>query len=168
MQFKTKGRALKFGDNLNVDFICSTKYLTAPREEWAKHCMEALDPDFPKKVSRGDVIVAGDGFGCGLGHAQANIALKDCGVAGIIAKSFGTQFFRQCIDNALPIIECEDILEFVSEGDLVEVDFETGEIKNLTTAATRAGKVPEGPPMEILKAGGLIPFITSELSRSSA
>ncbi len=149
---KISGRVWKFGDNIDTDVIIPGKYLrTTDIGVFASHVMEGLDPDFSKKVKKGDIIVAGRNFGCGSSREQAPLALKHAGIACIVAESFARIFFRNAINVGLPIIEakikCED-------GDIIEVDLEKGQVKNKDHAYAGT-RLPEFL-REILADGGLV------------
>ncbi len=159
-----KGRVWKFGDNVDTDAIMPARYLiyTKP-EELAKYVMTGIDEDFPKKIKKGDIIVAGKNFGCGSSREHAPIGLKAAGISCVIAESFARIFYRNAINIGLPLIECKGIYNKVKEGDELEVDLKTGIIKNLTTGETIQGqKIPEFM-MEILEAGGLMPYLINKL-----
>jgi len=127
-----KGKAHKFGDDINTDDIISAKYLVSTdSKELGSHCMEAIAPDFTKKVSSGDIIVAGNNFGCGSSREHAPMAIKGCGVAAVLAKSFAAIFFRNAINIGLPFLESQDT-DKIKDGDIVEIDLASGEIKNIT------------------------------------
>ncbi|HDK28123.1 MAG TPA: 3-isopropylmalate dehydratase small subunit, partial [Candidatus Atribacteria bacterium] len=128
-----KGKAWKFKDNIDTDVIIPARYLnTSNPKELALHCMEDYDPEFVKKMDKGDIIVAGKNFGCGSSREHAPIALKVAGVSCIIAQSFARIFFRNAINIGLPIFESEEVGEECLPGDLLEVDTVEGIIKNLT------------------------------------
>jgi 3-isopropylmalate/(R)-2-methylmalate dehydratase small subunit len=131
-----KGKVHKFADDINTDDIISAKYLvsTDPKE-LGSHCMEAISPDFAKKVSSGDIIVAGNNFGCGSSREHAPVAIKGCGVSAVIAKSFAAIFFRNAINIGLPFLE-SDAVDSINDGDLLEIDLGNGIIRNLTTNQT--------------------------------
>jgi len=157
------GRVFKFGDNIDTDLIIPARYLdrTDPKELGA-HCMEGVDPEFPKKVKEGDIIVAGYNFGCGSSREHAPLAIKGCGVACVIAKSFARIFFRNAINTGLPILESRDAHE-IDEGDEVEVDLEKGEIRDITKEKIfRASPFPDFM-LEIMKAGGLTEYTKRRL-----
>lgn len=152
-----KGRAYKFGDDINTDEIIPARYLhTTDKAELARHCMEDADSQFAKKVRPGDIIVAGRNFGCGSSREHAPISIKAAGVSCVIAESFARIFFRNSINIGLPIIESKDAAAGIREKDAVAVDTHKGVIKNLRTKKTyRIEKYP--PFMEkIIKAGGLM------------
>lgn len=130
---KLTGKAHKFGDDINTDYIISGKYKfkTLDEKEMAKHIMEDLDPEFYKKISPGDFIVAGKNFGCGSSREQAPVAIKAAGISAVIAKSFARIFFRNSINIGLPAIECKDA-DNIDSGDELEVDLNDGIIFNNT------------------------------------
>ncbi|MEO2065370.1 MAG: 3-isopropylmalate dehydratase small subunit [Desulfurobacteriaceae bacterium] len=159
-----KGRAFKFGDDINTDEIIPARYLnTSDPQELAKHVMEDADPEFPKKVKPGDIIVAGKNFGCGSSREHAPIAIKAAGVSAVIAKSFARIFYRNAINIGLPIFESPEAVEGIEEGDIVEINPETGVIKNLTK-----GKEFKATPIsedirKIMEAGGLMEYAKQKL-----
>lgn len=157
---RIKGKVWKFGDNIDTDVIIPARYLnTTDSEELGKHCMEDVDPDFSKKVSRGDIIVAGKNFGCGSSREHAPIAIKACGVSCVIAESFARIFYRNAFNTGLLILESREVTSEAEEGDELEVYPEEGKIINLTKNKTYQIK-PIPPFMKaILEDGGLIPHI---------
>jgi 3-isopropylmalate/(R)-2-methylmalate dehydratase small subunit len=157
---KIKGKVWKFGDNIDTDVIIPARYLnTTDPEELAKHCMEDADPEFSKKVKKGDIIVAGRNFGCGSSREHAPIAIKACGIACVIAESFARIFYRNAFNTGLLILECPEAVKDTDTGDELEVYPEEGKIINLTKGKTYFTK-PLPPFMkEILEDGGLIPHI---------
>jgi len=159
-----KGRAFKFGDDINTDEIIPARYLnTSDPKELAKHVMEDADPEFPKKVQKGDVIVAGKNFGCGSSREHAPIAIKAAGVSAVIAKSFARIFYRNAINIGLPIFESPEAVEGIEEGDVVEINPETGVIKNLTKG-TEYKATPIPPDIrKIMEAGGLMEYAKQKL-----
>jgi len=159
-----KGRAFKFGDDVNTDEIIPARYLnTSDPKELAKHVMEDADPEFPKKVKEGDVIVAGKNFGCGSSREHAPIAIKAAGVSAVIAKSFARIFYRNAINIGLPIFESPEAVEGIEEGDIVEVNPETGIIKNLTKGREfKANPIPRDI-RQIMEAGGLMEYAKRKL-----
>lgn len=155
-----KGKAWVFGDNVDTDVIIPARYLNTTRpEELAVHCMEDIDPDFSKKVSKGDIIVAGRNFGCGSSREHAPIAIKGAGVSCVIARSFARIFFRNAINIGLPVLECGEAVESIKAGDEVEVDLERGIIRDLTAGREFAAR-PYPPFLEeIIRAGGLLEYV---------
>ncbi|MBC7075891.1 MAG: 3-isopropylmalate dehydratase small subunit [Syntrophomonadaceae bacterium] len=161
---KISGRVHKFGADIDTDAIIPARYLnTFDPQELAKHCMEDADADFPKKVKKGDIIVADKNFGCGSSREHAPIAIKGAGVSCVIAKSFARIFYRNCINIGLPILECPQAVDAIGEGDEVEVDFETGKIKNLSTDEEYRAVPFPGFMQDIMDKGGLINYVKSKV-----
>jgi 3-isopropylmalate/(R)-2-methylmalate dehydratase small subunit len=151
-----KGKAHKFADNVNTDEIIPAKYLNLTDPvELGRHCMETVDPDFPQKVSAGDIMVAGNNFGCGSSREHAPVAIKGVGISCVIAKSFARIFFRNCINIGLPILEIQNTDE-INAGDELEVDLQKGVVKNLTQNKTYQSQPFPAFMQEIVKAGGLM------------
>jgi 3-isopropylmalate/(R)-2-methylmalate dehydratase small subunit len=151
---KITGKVIKYGDNVDTDVIIPARYLTTSNEaELAAHCMEDLDKTFVSRVRPGDIMVAGANFGCGSSREHAPIAIKASGIACVIAKSFARIFYRNAINTGLAIIEFDGDID---EGDMLEVDFDKGELKNLTKRTT--GEFPPFPPFlqNIIDKGGLL------------
>jgi 3-isopropylmalate/(R)-2-methylmalate dehydratase small subunit len=159
-----KGRVWKYGDDVNTDVIFPGKYTYQPMEpeEMAEHAMEDLDPEFAKNVQPGDVIVAGKNFGCGSSREQAATCLKAAGVAAVVAESFSRIFFRNAINNGLPVIELASGTGTIGKGDAIEVDFESGVVRHKGTEH----RFPPLPPevLAILVDGGLIPHVKKVLA----
>ena len=154
---KFTGKVIKYGDNVDTDVIIPARYLnTSDHKELASHCMEDLDKDFTKRVEIGDIMVAGDNFGCGSSREHAPIAIKASGISLVIANTFARIFYRNAINIGLPILECEEAAEEINAGDEVKVDFDTGVITNITTGKTyKAQPFPEFI-QNIIKCGGLL------------
>ncbi len=152
-----KGKAWKFGNNIDTDAIIPARYLnTSDPDELAKHIMEDADKDFISKIKPGDLIIAESNFGCGSSREHAPIAIKAAGIQAIVAKSFARIFYRNAFNIGLPIFESEDAPERIIEGDEIEIDADNGIIKNITKNETYAAK-PIPPFMqELISAGGLI------------
>jgi len=128
-----KGKVLKYGDNINTDEIIPARYLdTTESKELAKHCMEGLDKNFLNKIKDRKILIVGRNFGCGSSREHAPLALKEAGVRCIIAISFARIFFRNAINIGLPIIECEEAVIRVKEGDEVQIDMVRGKIGNVS------------------------------------
>lgn len=163
---KAKGKAWKFGNDINTDEIIPARYLnTSDADELAKHCMEDADPDFFKKISAGDIIVAGKNFGCGSSREHAPISIKAAKISCVIAESFARIFYRNSINIGLPIVESPDAAKDIEPGNEIEVDFNSGEIKNITKNKTYKS-VPFPPFMQdLIQKGGLMSKIKSELSK---
>lgn len=154
-----KGKAYKFGNDINTDEIIAAKYLNLTDEgELGKHCMETLVADFSKKVSVGDIIVGGKNFGCGSSREHAPRAIKGAGISCVIAKDFARIFFRNAINIGLPILEVEQAQE-INNGDLLEVDLSKGVIKNLMqNKVYKSSPFPEFM-QELVHVGGLINWV---------
>ncbi|MFH0975452.1 MAG: 3-isopropylmalate dehydratase small subunit [Spirochaetota bacterium] len=163
---KVTGKVWKFGNNINTDEIIPARYLNvSDPDELAKHCMEDADPKFMQKKSDGDIVVAGENFGCGSSREHAPIAIKAAKISCVLAISFARIFFRNCLNMGLPILEASDAAREINEGDTIEIDFDSGEIKNKTTGKVYHAK-PFPPFMQDLIAkGGLMNKIKSELSK---
>jgi len=159
-----QGKVWKFGDNVDTDLIIAARYLnTSEPEELAKHVMEDADPAFVKKMQKGDIIVAGENFGCGSSREHAPIALKAAGINAIIAPSFARIFYRNAFNMGLPIFELKEADE-INEGDVVKVDMDAGEIINISQAKTyKFTPIPEFM-QELVNAGGLIEYAKNEIA----
>jgi len=153
------GTAWRYGDNVDTDVIIPARYLnvSAP-EELARHCMEDVDPDFANAVQPGDIIVAGENFGCGSSREHAPLAIKGAGVACVVAKSFARIFYRNSINIGLPILECPEAVEETEEGDQLTVDLKAGTITNERTGRTYRTSPFPAFIMGIIQAGGLVPY----------
>ncbi len=151
---KLKGSVIKYGDNVDTDVIIPARYLnTSDPKELASDCMEDLDKTFVGRVKPGDIMAAGSNFGCGSSREHAPLAIKESGVGAVVAKSFARIFYRNAINIGLPIIECD---AQIAEGDEVEIDFDKGELKNLTKNQT-AQFAPFPPFLQnIIAKGGLM------------
>lgn len=155
-----KGKAIKYGNDINTDVIIPGRYLNFVKpEELALHTMEDLDPDFFKTFTKGDVIVAGRNFGCGSSREQAAMCLKYAGVGAIVAKSFARIFYRNAINQGLPVIESSEAVDAIENKDELSIDFDKGLIKNVTkNLRFTMQPVPEFL-QEIITAGGLVPWL---------
>ncbi len=159
---KFTGKSIKYGDNVDTDVIIPARYLnTIDKKELAAHCMEDIDKDFSKKISAGDIMVAGNNFGCGSSREHAPIAIKESGISLVIARSFARIFYRNSINIGLAIVECNEAVDGISNGDVVEADLENGVIYNRTTGKSFATQ--PFPPFiqKIIENGGLVASIQS-------
>ncbi len=164
-----KGKVWKFGDHIDTDVIIPARYLnTSDPYELAQHCMEDADPEFAKKVNKGDIIVAGENFGCGSSREHAPIAIKYAGVSCVVAKSFARIFYRNAINTGLPIIEAPGAVDRIDEGDELEIFLEKGVIKNLTKNEEYSFEPLPEFMMNLLTSGGLIPFVRKRLQQKGA
>ncbi|MDI6784353.1 MAG: 3-isopropylmalate dehydratase small subunit [bacterium] len=157
---KFKGKVFKYGNNVNTDEIIPARYLnTSDPDELASHCMEDIDAQFIKKMKPGDIIVAGDNFGCGSSREHAPVAIKTAKISCVIANSFARIFYRNSINIGLPILECPEAVADISNGDELEVDLSTGTIKNCRSGKTyHAASFP--PFMRtLISAGGLMNYV---------
>jgi 3-isopropylmalate/(R)-2-methylmalate dehydratase small subunit len=155
-----EGKVMKFGDKIDTDVIIPARYLKYTDPQYlAQHAMEPLDPEFYKKASSGVVIVAGKVFGMGSSREQAAIALKAAGVRAIIAESFARIFYRNAINNGLPVITLKDATKLINEGEIVRINVETGEIE--VNGRKYQGKGISGMALEILKSGGIMEYLKS-------
>jgi 3-isopropylmalate/(R)-2-methylmalate dehydratase small subunit len=147
-------------DHINTDEIIPARYLTTDDEaELAKHCLEDLDAYFVKKVNKGDVVVAGEDFGCGSSREHAVWALRGAGVQTVIAKSFARIFYRNAINNGFYLIESAEALEKINDGDELEIDFKAGLIKDKTAGIdVKFAPLPDFA-LEIINDGGLLEHI---------
>jgi 3-isopropylmalate/(R)-2-methylmalate dehydratase small subunit len=158
-----ESKVWKFGKDIDTDLIIAARYLnTSDPVELAKHVMEDADPDFVTKIGKGDVIVAGENFGCGSSREHAPIALKAAGITAVIAPTFARIFYRNAFNTGLPIFELPEAEE-IKEGDKITIDMDAGTIINTTTGKSYAFKpIPEFM-QKLLKAGGLMPFAKEEI-----
>lgn len=160
-----KGKVWNFGANIDTDVIIAARYLnSSDPEHLAKYVMEDADPDFPKKLNRGDIIVAGENFGCGSSREHAPIALKAAGVAAVVAPSFARIFYRNAFNMGLPIFELPEALE-IKEGEEISINLDSGEIKNLTNQKSyKFIPIPEFM-QELIATGGLINYAKAEMTK---
>ncbi len=157
---KFNGKAIKYGDNVDTDVIIPARYLnTIDKKELASHCMEDIDKEFANKVEVGDIMIAGNNFGCGSSREHAPIAIKESGISLVIAKSFARIFYRNSINIGLAILECEEAVDSISEGDKLEVDLDRGIIHNVSTGKSFETKPFPEFIQKIIAAGGLIESI---------
>ncbi len=158
------GKVWKFGDNIDTDLIIAARYLnTSDPQELAKHVMEDADPEFKTKLNPGDIIVAGENFGCGSSREHAPIALKAAGVSAVVAKSFARIFYRNAFNMGLPIFELKES-DMIDEGDLIEIDMQNGKIKDIDKNSTYTF-TPIPPFMqELISTGGLMNYAKEKIS----
>lgn len=155
-----QGKVWKFGDDVNTDEIIPARYLSfTDPEKLAEHVMEDADPLFPKKVSRGDIIVAGKNFGCGSSREHAPVAIKGAGIACVIATGFARIFYRNAFNMGLLILESAEASDKIHDGDVVRVDQQSGTIHNITSGESfQVTPIPKFMD-ELLSNGGLIQHI---------
>jgi len=158
-----KGRAWTFGDHINTDLIIPGRYLDDySAKNLAAHVMEDADPEFPRKVAKGDIVVAGRNFGCGSSREQAPLALKHAGVSAVVAGSFARIFYRNAINVGMPVIVCPAAAARIRSGDLIEIDLHGGSM------VLKDGERITFPPLpdfliRILDEGGLAPYTRRRL-----
>jgi len=161
-----KGVAWRFGDDIDTDAIIPARYLnTHDPAELAKHVMEDADRDFPNKVRRGDIIIAGKNFGCGSSREHAPIAIKASGIQAVVARSFARIFYRNSFNIGLPIFESAGASAGIREGDVVEIDADSGKIRNLTVGEEYYSEVIPPFMQELITAGGLIEWTKEKIER---
>jgi 3-isopropylmalate/(R)-2-methylmalate dehydratase small subunit len=159
-----QGKVWKFGDNVDTDLIIAARYLnTSEPSELAKHVMEDADPEFVSNMTEGDIIVAGENFGCGSSREHAPIALKAAGVSAVIAPTFARIFYRNAFNMGLPIFELAESAE-INEGDVVRIDMAAGEVINVTQAKTYKFLPIPDFMQQLVDAGGLIAFAKKEIA----
>ncbi|MBV9503523.1 MAG: 3-isopropylmalate dehydratase [Acidobacteriia bacterium] len=154
-----EGACWKFGHNIPTDLITPTRITLSSIAEMAKHVLETADPEFPKRVQPGDILVAGRNFGCSSGRAIAPKALKATGLSVIVAELFARTFYRNGYEIGLPLVEAPGIHELVESGDRVRVDVANGVVEDLTSGKSIQGMPPSEFLLEMLQAGGLIPLL---------
>jgi len=161
---KFKGKVWKFKDDVNTDEIIPARYLnTTDSKELGAHCMEDIDPEFSKKISKGDIIVAGKNFGCGSSREHAQISIKGAGISCVIAESFARIFLRNAINMGLAILEIKDI-SGIKEGDYLEVDLASSHVLNLTEHKEYRAKLMPRFIQEIIRSGGLLKWISKDMT----
>jgi 3-isopropylmalate/(R)-2-methylmalate dehydratase small subunit len=158
------GRIWKFGDHINTDLIIPGRYLdNYDPQHLAAHAMEDADPRFAGNVRKGDIILAGRNFGCGSSREQAPLALRAAGVGAVITGSVARIFYRNAINVGLPVIVCPEAVRILEQGGQADIDLEKGMIRNPATGDQ--ARFPPLPPflMDILKSGGLVPYMKERL-----
>ena len=159
-----EGIVHKFGDNVDTDAIVPARYLdTTDPAELAPHCLETIDQQFAARVKSGDLIVAGDNFGCGSSREHAPLAIKGCGVAGLVAKSFARIFLRNAINIGLPVFESPEAAEQAASGHRLQVDADRGVIVNLTLGKEYTTQPLPEFLQQIVASGGLVNYVRARL-----
>jgi 3-isopropylmalate/(R)-2-methylmalate dehydratase small subunit len=160
-----RGRVHKYGANVDTDAIIPARYLNInDPAELAKHCMEDIDEGFAERVRPGDIIVATTNFGCGSSREHAPLCIKAAGVSCVIAGSFARIFYRNAINIGLPILECDDAVDKTDAGDEIEVELESGSIRNSTKGVTFQAKPYPDFMLELMRAGGLVEYTRRRLA----
>lgn len=166
MKKTIKGGAIVVGKNIDTDQIYPGRYLDLIEvEDIAKHSMEGVDPNFHKRFNKGDIIVSDKNFGCGSSREHAVITLKAAGVGAIIAPSFARIFYRNAINLGLPLITCKNIMEFIDESDQLEVELNTGVIKNITKATEIKGDELPQFVLDMIYHGGIKQYYINKASK---
>jgi 3-isopropylmalate/(R)-2-methylmalate dehydratase small subunit len=169
MEAKLRGHAHKYGKNVDTDVIIPGKYCNIiDPVELGKHALEGLDPEYTGRMRAGDIIVADTNFGCGSSREVAPIAIKGSGTSAVIAKSFARIFYRNALNIGLPIFESAEAVDGIESGDEIELEPESGTIKNITKGKTYHSA--EFPPFmrSLIDAGGLVPYVEKRLAERSA
>lgn len=159
-----EGRAYKFGDNINTDFINPAQYMELPMDQMIQHAMEGADPDFSKNVRPGDIMVAGKNFGSGSSRETAPMVIKGNGIEVVVAEFFARIFYRNSINIGLKVLTCPDAYK-ISHGDMLRIDLEAGSIENLTTGETYSCTALPKHILELVEDGGLIPHLEKTLKK---
>ena len=164
MNTPLEGNCWKYSDNIDTDVIIPARYLnTSDEKELASHCLEDIDTTFAKEVKQGDIIIAGENFGCGSSREHAPIAIKASGISVVIAKSFARIFFRNAINIGLPILEHPLVADECDKGDRISVDLEKGIIKNITKNKSYACEAFPEEIQNLIKQGGLVNYTRKKL-----
>jgi 3-isopropylmalate/(R)-2-methylmalate dehydratase small subunit len=154
-----QGAVWRFGDNIDTDVIIPARHLSMLEpDDLARHCMEDIDPHFANAVQPGDLIVAGENFGCGSSREHAPLAIKASGVSCVVASSFARIFYRNAINVGLPILECPAAAREVQNGQRLRIDLVSGQVQNLTTGTSYQSEPYPRFMRDIIDAGGLVPF----------
>lgn len=161
------GRAWVFGENVDTDVLAPGRYMKFGIEEIAKHCLEAVDPAFASAVKPGDVLVAGRNFGAGSSREQAAGALKQLGIACVLAPSFGGIFYRNALNLGLPVIVCESV-DRIREGDTIDVDPEHGTVRNHRSEETLACEPIPPHLLPMVRDGGLLAHLERRMREKKA
>jgi 3-isopropylmalate/(R)-2-methylmalate dehydratase small subunit len=166
---KFEGTVHKYGRDVDTDVIIPARYLnTSDAAELASHCMEDIDPEFVRRVRPGDIIVADENFGCGSSREHAPLAIKTAGVACVVAASFARIFYRNAINSGLPIVVCPQAAREAQSGDRLRVDLTAGTVENVTRGATYEAVALPAFMEELIKRGGLLPYVKSRLDEGAA
>ena len=161
-----RGHARVFGDDIDTDVIIPVRFCNSTDpDEFGKYCMAGIDPDFPKKIAEGDIIVAGKNFGCGSSREPAPISIKTAGISCVIARTFARIFYRNAFNIGLPLLECGDAYEGIVEGDEIEVNIDTGEILNIYADKKFRAKPIPSFMQELIRDNGLMNHLAKKLSR---
>jgi 3-isopropylmalate/(R)-2-methylmalate dehydratase small subunit len=164
-----EGKAHTYGRDVDTDVIIPARYLnTHDHAELASHAMEDIDPDFVNRVEHGDVIVAGENFGCGSSREHAPVAIKASGVSVVVAASFARIFYRNAINTGLPIVVCPDAVGDAENGDVMRVDLAAGTVENVTRGTTYEAEAFPPFMQELIDRGGLLEYVRSRVGGEGA
>ena len=164
-----EGKIWKFGNNINTDLMMpGSSVLSQPGisdKEAARYCMSANRPGWAEQVKEGDIVIAGNNWGCGSSRPAARL-LKAMGIGVIVADSMSRLFFRNAVNIGLPVLICNGCSDSFQEGDRAQVDMESGKVTNLTRGKTLQGEAlpADSPPAQILRAGGLKKLLQDDLA----
>jgi 3-isopropylmalate dehydratase small subunit len=164
---KISGKVWKFESNIDTDLLAPAKYLELPLEEVAKHTLESIRPEFASQVAKGDIIIAGENFGCGSSREQAVGVLKELGVGCIVANSVARIFFRNAIAVGLPTLICKNVDEYFNDGDTAQIEIETAVIRNLANNLTITGEPLSAEIIGILKEGGIMEYLQKKVKEGN-
>jgi 3-isopropylmalate/(R)-2-methylmalate dehydratase small subunit len=165
MESSIQGRVFKFGDNINSDVIIPGRYMIyIDPEKLGQHAFEVLGPEFPAKLRGFDILVAGRNFGCGSAREQAATAIIGLGIKAVVACSFARTFYRNAINDGLPIVECPALYSFVQEDDRIRIELSEGKLYH----GEQEHSFPRMPDSvrQILESGGLAPYLKTQLQKS--
>ena len=166
---KFEGTVHKYGRDVDTDVIIPARYLNpSDAAELASHCMEDIDTEFVRRVRPGDIIVADENFGCGSSREHAPLAIKTAGVACVVAASFARIFYRNAINSGLPIVVCPQAAREAQSGDRLRVDLTAGTVENVTRGATYEAVALPAFMEELIKRGGLLPYVKARLDEGAA
>ena len=154
-----EGRCWKFGDNIPTDVMTPTHVMLKTAKEMAAFVLETVNPEFPKNVKSGDILVAGRNFGCSSGRALAAKALKATGIGAVVSELFSRTFYRNGHEIGMPLLEAPGIHSFVEDGDVLRVNIKAGTIENLTSGKLLRGNPPAPFLLNMVESGGLIPLL---------
>ncbi|GLP96272.1 hypothetical protein [Paraferrimonas sedimenticola] len=166
MTDKICGKAWVFGDKIDTDLLAPGAYMKAPLSELAAHCLEAIAPNFASEVNAGDVVIGGDAFGIGSSREQAAQALIELGVKAVVAKSFARIFYRNALNLGLVVVTCDQI-DAIAQGDQIEVNPVDGKVINHTQSTSYDCETIPEQLMEVVNAGGLMPYLKNKFAQSN-
>ena len=162
---KIKGRVRKFGDNVDTDTIAPGPSLLLPMEEMKKHAFSPVAPDFYSTVREGDILVAGNNFGCGSSREQATSVVKALGFRYVVCESMAKIYLRNCVGLGVYPILAKGVSRIFKEGDEIEIDLERGEVRNVRTGERASFEPLSGTPLEILKSGGILNVLKKRIDQ---